>query len=162
MVKDFFVDIMNDSNSEKKEKRSNLTRVTAGLDDFDYKVISRMASKRTISLSEVVRIIVHKWIEYNPELLKKNYGIDLLEITEELERESYEITVDKELKAYENKIIKELPVFFEIVREVSIKDLAQHFDVDEKVIKRIVFIHGREIEKIGLKLIYKGDRIYKE
>ncbi|MHA1294083.1 MAG: hypothetical protein ACTSQJ_15635 [Promethearchaeota archaeon] len=71
--------------SESKEKRSSLTRVTAGLDEFDYKVVNRMARNRNLSLSEVVRTIVHQWIEFNSEILERNYGISFKEITEEIQ-----------------------------------------------------------------------------
>jgi hypothetical protein len=152
---------MDDDTSESKEKRSNLSRVTAGLDDFDYKVVNRIAKSRKLPLSEVVRTIVHYWIESNPELLKTNYGIDLKEITDELRQESYEISVDKTLKSFERDIIKELPVFFDIVESVSIDELAGHFDVDTRVIKRIIFIHGKEIKRLGLALTLKDNIIYK-
>jgi len=152
---------MSITDSEKKEKRSNLTRVTAGLDDFDYKVVNRMASKRAVSLSEVVRTIIHKWIEGNPQLLNDNYGINFREITEEIERKTYEISIDKELKLFEKDIINELPDFFEMVEEVSVNDIAQHFEVDKTVIKRIIFTHGKEIKKIGINLKLKNDIIYK-
>jgi hypothetical protein len=147
--------------SKSKEKPSNLFRVTTILEEFDYKVVNRIAKDRNLSLSEVVRTIVRYWIESNPELLKTNYGIDLKEITDELRQESYEISVDKTLKSFEKDIIKELPVFFDIVESVSIDELAGHFDVDTRVIKRIIFIHGKEIKKLGLALTLKNNVICK-
>ena len=147
--------------SESREKRSNLYRVTAGLDEFNYKVINRMAKSRKISLSEIVRTIVHQWIEFNPELLKSNYGIAFKDITEEIQRETYEVSIDKKIKPFEKAIIKELPEFFEIVENINIEDLAEHFEVDNKVIKRLIFIHGKEIKKLGLNLILKNNVINK-
>lgn len=152
---------MDDTDSEKKEKRSSLTRLTAGLDEFDYKVVSQMASKRANSLSEVVRSIVHKWIEDNPQLLKNNYGIDLRAVTEEIERESYQVILDKELKSFEQKIINELPNFFEMVEEASVEDLALHFKVDNNAIKRIIFVHGKKIKDTGLNLKLKNEIVYR-
>ncbi|MHA1491860.1 MAG: hypothetical protein ACTSRI_19675 [Promethearchaeota archaeon] len=146
--------------SESKEKRSSLTRITAGLDEFDYKVINQMARARSLSLSEAVRTVIHRWIELNPEILEKNYGISFKEITEEIQRESYEISLDKTLKPYEKEIIDELPEFFEIVENVSIEDVSDYFNVDNKVIKRIIFTHGKELKNRGLNLKLKNNIIY--
>lgn len=147
---------MTERDEEKKKQR-----ITVGLDDFDHKVITKMSLNRNLSLSEVVRTVVHQWIEYNPDLLKKNYNIDFKEITDELRQESYEISIDKTLKSFEKDIIKELPEFFELVENISILDLAEHFDVDKKVIKRLIFTHGKEIRKLSLNLTLKNDVIYK-
>lgn len=146
--------------SESKEKRSSLSRITAGLDEFDHKVVTRMARARSLSLSEIVRTLIHQWIESNPEILEKNYGISFKEITEEINRESYEISLDKTLKPYERGIIDELPEFFEIVENVNIEDLSEHFNVDDKVIKRIIFTHGKELKNRGLNLKLKNNIIY--
>ena len=146
--------------SESKEKRSSLSRITAGLDEFDHKVVTRMARARSLSLSEIVRTLIHQWIESNPEILEKNYGISFKEITEEINRESYEISLDKTLKPYERGIIDELPEFFEIVENVNIEDLSEHFNVDDKVIKRIIFTHGKELKNRGLNLKLKNNIIF--
>ena len=146
--------------SESKEKRSSLSRITAGLDEFDHKVVTRMARARSLSLSEIVRTLIHQWIESNPEILEKNYGISFKEITEEIYRESYEISLDKTLKPYERGIIDELPEFFEIVENVNIEDLSEHFNVDDKVIKRIIFTHGKELKNRGLNLKLKNNIIF--
>jgi len=136
-------------------------RITVGLDDFDHKVVSKMAKNRNLHLSEVVRTIVHQWIEYNPDLLKKNYGIGFREITEEILSDGYEVSLDKTIKPFESAIIQELPNFFEIVDSISIDDLAEHFNVDNKIIRRLIFIHGKEIKKLGLNLNLKNDIIFK-
>ena len=152
---------MSDDIEEKERKRPKLPRITVGLDDFDHKVVTKMSKNRKLPLSEVMRIIVHQWIEFNPELLKTNYGIDFKDITEEIQSESYQISIDKTLKKFEEGIIKELPEFFELVEDVSIEDLTEHFNVDNKAIKRIIFIHGKEIKKLGLNLKLKEGRIFK-
>ena len=141
---------MSERDEEKKKQR-----ITVGLDDFDHKVVSTMAVNRKKSLSEVVRVIVHQWIEYNPDLLKKNYDIDF-----KVRRESKELSIDKRLKSFEKDIINELPGFFEIVETVSIDELSKHFDAELKVMKRIIFIHGKEIKKLGLNLTFKNNIIY--
>ncbi len=132
---------------EKAQKK----RITVGLDEFDYHVVSKMAANRKLSLSEVVRTIVHQWIEDSPDLLKKNYGIVFKEVTDELLSEGYDTSL----------IIKELPNFFELVETISIDDLADYFKVDTKAIKKIVYTHGKEIKKLGLNLVLKNDIISK-
>ena len=145
-----------------KKKRSSLLRITVGLDGFDYRVVNKMALNRDLPLSEVMRFIVHQWIEYNPDLLKTNYGIDFKDITEEIQSDSYQISIDKTLKKFEEGIIKELPEFFELVEDVSIEDLTEYFNVDNKAIKRLIFVHGNKIKKLGLNLKLKEGRIYKD
>jgi hypothetical protein len=145
----------------ERDEEAKKKRITVGLDDFDYKVVSKMSINRNLSLSEVVRTIVHQWIEYNPDLLKKNYGIVLKEVTDEILSESYDISLDKELKPFEKAIIRELPDFFELVEMISVDDLAEYFKVDSKAIKRIIFIHAKEIKRLGLNLALKNDEIFK-
>ncbi|MFX0010632.1 MAG: hypothetical protein ACFE9R_09975, partial [Candidatus Hermodarchaeota archaeon] len=41
------------------------------------------------------------------------------------------------------------------------EDLADHFNVSTRVIKKIMFTHSEEIEKVGLKLILKEGRIHR-
>lgn len=144
-----------------EEEETKKKRITVGLDEFDYSVVSKMAVNRRLHLSEVMRTIVHQWIEFNPDLLKKNYGIDLKEVTEELLSEDYKISLDKTLKPFEKAIIQELADFFELIETISIDDLAEHFKVDTKAIKRILFVHSKEIKKIGLNLVLKNNIIFK-
>ncbi|MFX0037289.1 MAG: hypothetical protein ACFE9I_16835 [Candidatus Hermodarchaeota archaeon] len=137
-------------------------RITVKLDEFDHKVVSRMAINRNISLSNTMRNIVHDWIENNPELLKRNYGVNIKEVSDEIFSETASLALDKSLKDIEMDIIKELPGFFELVEVVNIEDLADHFNVPDKLIKRIIFTHGKEIRKINLNLILKEGKIFKE
>ncbi len=148
---------MSSEETEEKQKR-----ITVNLDGFDHKVISKMAANRNKSLSHTMRNMVHQWIEDNPDLLKKNYGIDVEDISEEIALESTRITLDKTLKPYEKDIIKELVQFFEMVDDVALEDLAEYFDVSIKAIKNLIFTHSEEIKKVGLILKYRGNRIYKE
>ncbi len=143
------------------DEETKKKRITVGLDEFDHAVVSKMANNRRLHLSEVIRTIVHQWIEFNPDLLKKNYGIDLKEVTEELLRESYEISLDKSLKPFEEKIINDLPNVFANAEVISVHDLAEHFEVDDKAIKRIMFTHNKKIKELGLNLILTNDIITK-
>ncbi|TFF87145.1 MAG: hypothetical protein EU549_05310 [Promethearchaeota archaeon] len=138
--------------NESDKKKSKMDRVTVSLDTFDYKVVNQMASNRDLSLSEVVRNIIHNWIEFNPDLLEKNYGINVEEITKEIIAETTEIS--------EIEIINRLPKFFEIVEEVTIGDLADYFDVSKRFIKDLLFEKGEEIKNLGLNIKLKGETIY--
>jgi hypothetical protein len=131
-------------------------------DDFDYRVISKMAKNRDMSLSGAVRDIVHQFILQNTEMLKTTYGVNIEEINEEIVLETTSLSIDKELKSLEKQIIEELPTFFEMVKSVNISDLADHFDVPIKTIKKIFYTHGKKIKSLGLNLIVKEGQIYKE
>jgi DNA-directed RNA polymerase specialized sigma24 family protein len=146
----------NQEDVEEKQKR-----ITVKLDEFDRKVVSKMTANRNTSLSHTMRNIVHQWIEDNPDVLKRNYGIDVGEISERLALETVNILLDKRIKPYEKVIIKELPQFFEMVEDVSLEDLAERFDVNVKAIKNLIFTHSQEIKQVGLTLKYKENRIYK-
>jgi len=148
------------SEEEYRSKRG-LSRITTGLDDFDYRIVTEMARNRNLPHSEVVRIIVHQYIESFPDKLKLHYGVDINEVREELKLESAEIFIDKTLKPYEKEIIKDLPEFFNSVSDASIDDLADYYNVNTKAIKRLFFTHGKNIKSIGLDLILKEGRIYK-
>jgi hypothetical protein len=130
-------------------------------DDFDYRVITKMAKNRDTSLSGAVREIVHQFISQNTDTLKKIYGIDIDEINDEIILETTSLSLDKELKTLEKELIEELPVFFKLVEIVDITDLAEHFDVPVKTIKKIIFTHGNLIKEKGLNLVVKEGRIYK-
>ena len=147
----------NQEDVEEKQKR-----ITVKLDEFDRKVVSKMTANRNTSLSHTMRNIVHRWIEDNPDVLKRNYGIDVGEISERLALETVNVLLDKTIKPYEKAIIKELPQFFEMVGDVSLEDLAERFDVNVKAIKNLIFTHSQEIKQVGLTLKYKENRIYKE
>ncbi|MFX1590733.1 MAG: ribbon-helix-helix domain-containing protein, partial [Promethearchaeota archaeon] len=69
------------SQDDNERKKPKMDRITVSLDEFDYKVITKMAQNRNIPLSEATRIAVHSWIETNPEILKRNYGVDIQDVT---------------------------------------------------------------------------------
>ena len=143
-----------DIEDENKRKKPKMSRITVGLDEFDYRVIGKMAKNRNIPLSEATRIVVHNWIESNPAVLKTNYGVDIKEVTEEIALESMTESFDE--------IVKELPRIFELVDDISLSDLAEHLDIKVKAVKSLIFTHSEKINKLGLNLRYRGDRIYKE
>ena len=149
-------------NQEEKDRKNDNPRISVKIqDDFDYRVISDMAKKRKKSRSGAVRDIIHQWILSNTETLKKTYGVDIDEINEEIKLETASLVYDKELKPLEVKLIDELPEFFEMVEIVGIQDLADHFDVPIKTIKKIIYTHAKVIKSTGLNLTVKEGRIFK-
>ena len=153
---------MPSENKNQDEVEQKTPRISVKLDEFDYKVINKMAEHRNISLSKSIYNIVHQWIESNPDILKENYGVDFKEVTQELLLETASLSYDKTLKQIEKEIIEELPVFFELVESVSISDLADHFDVPITSIKKIFYSHGKKIKSLGLNLTVKEGNVYKE
>ena len=141
------------SSEENEKKKPKMDRVTVSLDEFDYKVISKMAKNRNIGLSEATRIVIHNWIETNPDKLKTNYGVDIEDLTEQIALASMIDSV--------NEIINELPQIFQLVDDISLIDLADHLEINVKAIKHLFFTQGEEIKKLGMNLKFKGDRIYK-
>ena len=149
-------------NKDQEDIDQKTPRISVKLDEFDYKVINKMAENRNISLSKSINNIVHQWIESNPDILKENYGVNFKEITQELLLETASLSYDKSLMQIEKDIIEELPTFFEMVESVSISDLADHFDVPIKSIKKIFYSHGKKLKSLGLNLKVKEGYIYKE
>jgi hypothetical protein len=141
------------SSEENEKKKPKMDRVTVSLDEFDYKVISKMAKNRNIGLSEATRIVIHNWIETNPDKLKTNYGVNIEDLTEQIALASMIDSV--------NEIINELPQIFQLVDDISLIDLADHLEINVKAIKHLFFTQGEEIKKLGMNLKFKGDRIYK-
>ncbi|TET00781.1 MAG: hypothetical protein E3J90_03710 [Promethearchaeota archaeon] len=147
---------------EEKDRKKENPRISVKIqDDFDYRVVSKMAKNRDTSLSGAMRDIVHQWILSNAEMLKKTYGVDIDEINEEIFLETASLVYDKELKPLEVKLIDELSRFFEMVEVVGIQDLADHFGVPIKTIKKILYTHAKVIKSKGLNLTVNEGRIFK-
>jgi hypothetical protein len=141
-----------DSIDENEKKKPKMDRITVSLDEFDYKVISKMARNRNIALSEATRIVIHNWIENNPDKLKTNYGVDIEELTEEIALTSMISSVDEN--------INKLPKIFQLVDDIGLNDLADHLEINVKALKNLFFTQGEKINKLGMNLKFKGDRIY--
>ena len=150
-----------DDSQEDNEQKN--PRISVKIqDDFDYRVVNKMAKNRDMSLSGAVRDIVHQWILQNTETLSKTYNVDIDEINEEIFLDTATLSYDKELKPLEESLINELPGFFEMVEIVDIEDLAEHFEVPVKTVKKIIFSHANFIKKKGLNLTVREGKIYKE
>jgi len=147
---------------EEKDRKKDNPRISVKIqDDFDYRVVSKMAKNRNTSLSGAVRDIIHQWILLNTETLKKTYSVDIDDVNEEIFLETVSLVYDKELKPLEVKVIDEFPGFFEMVEDVGIQDLADHFEVPVKTIKKILYTHAKVIKSKGLNLTIKEERIFK-
>jgi hypothetical protein len=147
---------------EEKDRKKENPRISVKIqDDFDYRIVSKMAKNRDTSLSGAVRDIIHQWILLNTEMLKKTYSVDIDDVNEEIFLETASLVYDKELKPLEVKLINEFPGFFEMVEDVDIQDLADHFEVPIKTIKKILFTHAKVIKSKGLNLTLKEGRIFK-
>jgi hypothetical protein len=156
----FYMPSKNDPSEDSEEKNPRI--YVKIQDDFDYRVINKMAKNRDMSLSGAVRDILHQWILQNTETLKKTYNVDIDEVNEEIFLETASLSYDKELKPLEEALINELPGFFEMVEIVEIEDLAEHFEVPVKTVKKIIFSHANVIKSKGLNLTVREGKIYKE
>lgn len=150
----------NDPSEDNEEKNPRI--YVKIQDDFDFRVINKMAKNRDMSLSGAVRDIIHQWILKNTDILKKTYNVDIDEVNEEIFLETASLSYDKELKPLEEALINELPGFFEMVEIVEIEDLAEHFEVPVKTVKKIIFSHANLIKSKGLNLTVREGKIYKE
>ncbi len=137
-------------NKEEKKKK----RTPVGLDVFDDKVISRMADYRKKSKSEILRFIVSNWIESNPDVLKTNYNINFEEVNKEIIEESKALSPDA--------IIKQLKELFEMVESISLTELSEHFEMNTKTLKNLIFSHIKEIKQNSLNLTYENGMLIKK
>ncbi|TFF98363.1 MAG: hypothetical protein EU547_01685 [Promethearchaeota archaeon] len=105
-----------------------------------------MSEYRDTSKSEIIRNIIHQWIEENPSTLKNDYGVNFQEINKEILVETKEITIQG--------LIEELPPKFETIESISLEELADYLEVDQKTIKKLIFEHAPELKEKGLELKY--------
>ncbi len=129
---------------------NNLPRITFSIGSFEEKVVVRMAERREVSKSEIIRNLVQNWIETNSELLKKNYGINLEEMTREMRLES---------SAHD--LFEEIINSFKRTKKIHIDRLAEKIDVNSKDLLRYIDKNGDVLEKKGLNLQTEGEYIIK-
>jgi len=140
---------------EKERKKPKLPRITVTLDIFSEKIIIKMAEFKGTTRSEIIRDILSKWIESNPEIIKSNYNVNY----EDLRRE---IELEREVKDF-NEIINKIPPFFKRIKnKIEIEKLADLLDINSKTLTNFILLHGDDIEKKGLNLQIDGDYIVKE
>ena len=137
-------------NSDSK-KSLELYRITFSLNTFDEKIITLMAEKSWQFPSEVLRNLIHNWIEKNPNILKKNYNIDL----DETKRE---IIYDQAVQSTILKFIK----YSELFNEIEFDALAKQLEVSRDILRDIIFEYRNKLEKLGVKLRIRGKLIVKE
>jgi hypothetical protein len=134
-------------------KSSGLSRITFSLDPVDEKVIEMMAKKRQVSRSEIVRNLVHNWIELNPEILKSNYNIDLNDVSREIE-------IDDMEKYFEDKIQK-LVEYSKLFEEIDLNILAEQLEVSRKNLTDLIFENQDKLSKMGVKFTIRKNVVVK-
>lgn len=133
------------------KKSSELFRITFSLDAYDNKVITLMSERREQFLSEIVRNLVHSWIEKNSDILKSKYDIDLNEVTKEID-------YDHVIQSTIQKLVEYSGRFNEIDEEI----LAEQLDISKKLLRTIIFEYNNKLAKLGVKLQFRGKLIVKE
>jgi len=143
-----------ESDLEKERKKPKLPRLTVTLDLFSEKIITKMADFKGTTKSEIIRDILSKWIEANPDIIKENYNVNYIDLRREIEIES-EI---RDLK----DIVKKLPVMFKrIKKKIEIERLADLLDINSKSLTNFILFQGDELQKEGLSLQIDGDFVIK-
>ena len=138
-------------NMSSKTTESSKPRITFTLGEFDERVIEKMAKKRDVSKSEIVRNLIHNWIEDNHDILKNNYEIDFKEITEELQQDS------------SKEIMNKIPQLFKRIKnKIEIIQLAELLEINPKTLTNLILLQGDDLEKEGLNLQIDGEFIIKE
>jgi len=135
-------------------KSSELSRITFSIDTFDKRVLTLMAKKRRQSRSEMVRNLVHKWIENNPDILKSDYDIDLNDLAREIDIKNY----DHFIQATIQKLVE----YSEFFNEIEIDILVEQLEISRKILRDIIIKYHAKLEKNGIKLRIKGKLIIKE
>lgn len=126
----------------------NMPRITFSLGSFEEKVIIKMAEKREVSKSEIIRTLVHNWIEENSDLLKNNYGILLEDISREMR-----------IETSGSYLIDELLGSFKRTKRIHIDRLATKLDVNSNDLLKLLDDTGDELEKKGLSLEINGEYV---
>jgi hypothetical protein len=144
------------SSIQKLEKPSLSKRIhelysfTLILDAFNNKIISLISERKQEFRSEVVRDIVHNWIERNQDNLKRNFDIDRNDIIKDIEyNKTLKSTVEK-LKNYSDSFNK-----------IELDTLAKLLGVNNKILVDIILVHFDKLEKIGVTLELRGNLIVK-
>lgn len=143
-----------ESDLEKERKKPKLPRLTVTLDLFSEKIITKMAGFKGTTKSEIIRDILSKWIEANPDIIKENYNVNYMDLRREIEMES-------ELRDLKD-IVKKLPIMFKrIKKKIEIERLADLLDINSKSLTNFILFQGDELQKEGLSLQVDGDFIIK-
>ena len=143
-----------ESNLEKERKKPKLPRLTVTLDLFSKKIITKMAGFKGTTKSEIIRDILSKWIEANPDIIKENYNVNYMDLRREIEMES-------ELRDLKD-IVKKLPIMFKrIKKKIEIERLADLLDINSKSLTNFILFQGDELQKEGLSLQVDGDFVIK-
>jgi len=134
-------------------KSSGLSRITFSLDPVDEKVIEMMAKKRQVSRSEIVRNLVHNWIELNPDILKSNYNIDLNDVSREIEIDDMEKYLDVK--------IQKLVEYSKLFDEIDLNLLAEQLELSRKNLTDLIFENQDKLSKMGVKLAIRKNLVVK-
>ena len=109
-----------------------------------------MSLNRKKSRSEILRTIIHTWIERNPEILQNNYDIIFKDIVRE-------IRLEPKIKDVEAELLNS----FKRTKKISIDRLASIIDVNSDDLIRFIEDHGDDLEQKGLNLLIDGEYIVK-
>ena len=152
---------MSSKNSPDEDFKTPKKRITASLDLVDFVVVDRLIGIEGSSRSNVIAHIIKDWIKANSEKVKKDWGIDLVEIRRKVIAEERGLPRKKELKELDEEILKRVVEFFEMADDSTFEELADYANIDRKSVRDLIIGHKKKLEENGLNLILTGGRLKK-
>lgn len=144
----------NEKKNKSKEKHIRKKRITINIDEIYSVIINSLKGILGRSTSSIVYFIIRQWITQNSEMIRNTYNVDLPGITRQVLAERLGLEIDKELNTLARSIIEELPELFETIKSISAKELAEILNIDQKSLIKTILLHPKELQKIGLNIIY--------
>lgn len=148
-----------DSSNKSIELDLPKERVTVNIDKLDLKVVNKLIGIKGNSKSSVICALVKEWISQNSEHIIKTWEIDLAGIRRQIIAEIKGVELVKELENYEKSTIEKFPELFEAAEEITVEEVAKMLKVNQVTIKKIVLLHNKELQNLGLNLKYKNEII---
>jgi Arc/MetJ-type ribon-helix-helix transcriptional regulator len=131
----------------------NKPKITVSLDEFDAKIIERLVGFEGQNKSEVIRVILHRWIIQNSSLVENQYGINFKDINREIE-------LDEESLGFE-ALSLDILKFFKRAESIEINLLADKIGLSPESLLKLIQNYGDKLESKGLNLVFRGNLIVK-
>ncbi|MHA1282488.1 MAG: hypothetical protein ACTSQP_08250 [Promethearchaeota archaeon] len=146
----------NSINIPKKIDKKPQLRATIG--KFEDFLLNKLANTIGKKRSEIERNIIEEWININSKKIEEILEINLNELRREFHviyKDENDLNEYKEkLEKYKENIIEKLPKIFKNIKRISIKKLADHLNLTQNTLEKILFFFGDKItegQKFNLK-----------
>ena len=132
---------------------TNKPKITVSLDEFDEKIVKALVGFEGQNKSEVIRVILKKWIGRNSDLIQNQYGINFRDIRREIQLEEEEMNLED--------LVKDISKFFKRAESIEIDRLADKMSMSSKSLLNFIEEYGDDLEEKGINLKIKGSLIVK-